>query len=200
MTTHEQGAFKAKSQAFRTDRGDRRVRPAIHRSRKAGHDPAGRLSFAGRDRATAGRRLVRTSPQRHARDTGRYHCDSPCLTNIGRCGACGRRIRRFCGRPGRGTVRVGAVTGAAVGYLVPAIHALKRETEGTLVSIQVAPSVNLNGKLAERRSRFCAVSHSARRRCEPSRHRARTKRVPKVRRAVGTSTARPARAANRRAG
>jgi len=47
-------------------------------------------------------------------------------------------------RAGRaGTVRVGAVTGAAVGYLVPAIQALKAETQDLDIRVSVAPSVDL---------------------------------------------------------
>lgn len=47
-------------------------------------------------------------------------------------------------RSGRaGTVRVGAVTGAAVSYIVPAIHELKRESENPEVRVEVAPSLQL---------------------------------------------------------
>ncbi|MHA6264871.1 LysR family transcriptional regulator [Arenibacterium sp. CAU 1754] len=47
-------------------------------------------------------------------------------------------------RSGRaGTVRVGAVTGAAVGFVVPAIQDLKRETENPDIRVDVAPSTNL---------------------------------------------------------
>lgn len=42
-----------------------------------------------------------------------------------------------------GTVRVGAVTGAAVGYIVPAVQALKAESRSAEIRIQVAPSVQL---------------------------------------------------------
>lgn len=42
-----------------------------------------------------------------------------------------------------GTVRLGAVTGPAVGYVVPAVQALKREAPRAEVSIDVAPSIEL---------------------------------------------------------
>ena len=42
-----------------------------------------------------------------------------------------------------GTVRVGAVTGAAVGFLVPAIRELKRLSTRADIRVQVAPSVDL---------------------------------------------------------
>lgn len=42
-----------------------------------------------------------------------------------------------------GTVRVGAVTGAAVGYTVPAIQALKRNAPDVEIQVIVAPSVQL---------------------------------------------------------
>ncbi|QLF68832.1 LysR family transcriptional regulator [Peteryoungia desertarenae] len=42
-----------------------------------------------------------------------------------------------------GTVRVGAVTGAAVGYVVPAIQSLKDEAPGADVHVDVAPSLKL---------------------------------------------------------
>ncbi|MDJ0686104.1 MAG: LysR family transcriptional regulator [Alphaproteobacteria bacterium] len=42
-----------------------------------------------------------------------------------------------------GTVRVGSVTGAAVGYIVPAVQALKAESRSAEIRIQVAPSVQL---------------------------------------------------------
>lgn len=48
-----------------------------------------------------------------------------------------------------GTVRVGAVTGAAVGYTVPAIQALKREAPDVVVQVIVAPSVQLMDGLLE---------------------------------------------------
>ncbi|MDF0599200.1 LysR substrate-binding domain-containing protein [Psychromarinibacter sp. C21-152] len=51
-------------------------------------------------------------------------------------------------RAGRsGTVRVGAVTGAAVGFVVPAIRALKREANNPAVRVEVAPSVDLMDSL-----------------------------------------------------
>ncbi|MEL6265468.1 MAG: LysR family transcriptional regulator [Pseudomonadota bacterium] len=47
-------------------------------------------------------------------------------------------------RSGRaGSVRVGAVTGAAVAYLVPAIRSLKAETPRAEIRVDVAPSVEL---------------------------------------------------------
>lgn len=47
-------------------------------------------------------------------------------------------------RAGRGgRVRVGAVTGPALGYVVPAIRALKQETPGVDISVEVAPSALL---------------------------------------------------------
>jgi DNA-binding transcriptional LysR family regulator len=42
-----------------------------------------------------------------------------------------------------GTVRVGAVTGAAVGFLVPAIRELKRTSDFVDIKVEVAPSVDL---------------------------------------------------------
>lgn len=42
-----------------------------------------------------------------------------------------------------GTVRIGAVTGPAVGYVVPTVQALKREAPLADVSIDVAPSIEL---------------------------------------------------------
>lgn len=42
-----------------------------------------------------------------------------------------------------GTVRIGAVTGPAIGYVVPAIQALKREAPKADVSVDVAPSSDL---------------------------------------------------------
>jgi DNA-binding transcriptional LysR family regulator len=42
-----------------------------------------------------------------------------------------------------GTVRVGAVTGGAVGYVVPAIQALKAETETVDIHVDVAASGSL---------------------------------------------------------
>ena len=42
-----------------------------------------------------------------------------------------------------GTVRVGAVTGAAVGFLVPAIKELKCNSESADIRVEVAPSVEL---------------------------------------------------------
>lgn len=39
-----------------------------------------------------------------------------------------------------GSVRVGAVTGGAVGFVVPAVQALKKETSGADIHIDVAPS------------------------------------------------------------
>lgn len=48
-----------------------------------------------------------------------------------------------------GTVRVGAVTGAAVGYTVPAIQALKREAPDVEIQVIVAPSVQLMDGLLE---------------------------------------------------
>lgn len=42
-----------------------------------------------------------------------------------------------------GVVRVGAVTGAAVGFVVPAVQRLKAEARSATVSIDVAPSVDL---------------------------------------------------------
>ncbi|OCX64688.1 hypothetical protein BFP70_10735 [Thioclava sp. SK-1] len=42
-----------------------------------------------------------------------------------------------------GTVRVGAVTGPALGHLVPAIQKLKSTTKGVDISVEVAPSVAL---------------------------------------------------------
>ncbi len=47
-------------------------------------------------------------------------------------------------RGGRaGVVRVGAVTGAAVGYIVPAIQALKREAKEAEIQVAVSPSSQL---------------------------------------------------------
>lgn len=47
-------------------------------------------------------------------------------------------------RAGRGgRVRVGAVTGPALGYVVPAIQALKQEAPGADISVEVAPSATL---------------------------------------------------------
>lgn len=48
-----------------------------------------------------------------------------------------------------GTVRVGAVTGAAVGYTVPAIQALKREAPDVEIQVIVAPSIQLMDGLLE---------------------------------------------------
>lgn len=42
-----------------------------------------------------------------------------------------------------GVVRVGAVTGAAVGFVVPAVQKLKAEARSATVSVEVAPSVDL---------------------------------------------------------
>jgi len=50
------------------------------------------------------------------------------------------------GRAGR--VRVGAVTGPAVGYLVPAIRAIKLASPDTDISVEVLPSRDLLGYLA----------------------------------------------------
>ncbi|ETX27489.1 LysR family transcriptional regulator [Roseivivax isoporae] len=51
-------------------------------------------------------------------------------------------------RAGRtGTVRVGAVTGAAVAYVVPAIQTLRRDAAGVDIRVDVAPSVDLMGGL-----------------------------------------------------
>ncbi|MBR0554080.1 LysR family transcriptional regulator [Ciceribacter sp. L1K23] len=48
-----------------------------------------------------------------------------------------------------GTVRVGAVTGGAVGYVVPAMQALKEEAEAVDIHVDVAPSDQLvNGLIA----------------------------------------------------
>lgn len=47
-----------------------------------------------------------------------------------------------------GTVRVGAVTGPAVGLLVPAIHTLKRAAPESKVTVDVAPSRELLRQLA----------------------------------------------------
>lgn len=46
-----------------------------------------------------------------------------------------------------GTVRVGAVTGAAVGYMVPAIHRLKAHSRNAEIRVTVAPSVQLMDEL-----------------------------------------------------
>jgi DNA-binding transcriptional LysR family regulator len=51
-------------------------------------------------------------------------------------------------RAGRsGTVRVGAVTGAAVAYVVPAIQALKHDARDAEIHVDVAPSIALMPKL-----------------------------------------------------
>ncbi|MCJ7874478.1 LysR substrate-binding domain-containing protein [Phaeobacter sp. J2-8] len=51
-------------------------------------------------------------------------------------------------RRGRaGVVRIGAVTGAAVGVVVPAVQNLKRTAKSATVSIDVAPSVDLMERL-----------------------------------------------------
>lgn len=42
-----------------------------------------------------------------------------------------------------GAVRVGAVTGAAIGYIVPAVQALKEETKNVDIQVTVAPSAEL---------------------------------------------------------
>ncbi|PWE50786.1 LysR family transcriptional regulator [Thioclava sp. NG1] len=47
-----------------------------------------------------------------------------------------------------GRVRIGAVTGPAVGYLVPAIRAIKRASPETDISVEVLPSRDLLGYLA----------------------------------------------------
>ncbi|SEM42994.1 DNA-binding transcriptional regulator, LysR family [Gemmobacter aquatilis] len=47
-----------------------------------------------------------------------------------------------------GTVRVGAVTGPAVGYLVPAIRQIKREAPAVEITVDVAPSRDLLRHLA----------------------------------------------------
>jgi len=47
-----------------------------------------------------------------------------------------------------GHVRVGAVTGPALGYVVPAIRALKQEAPGAEVSVEVGPSTTLVPALA----------------------------------------------------
>jgi len=58
-------------------------------------------------------------------------------------------------RAGRsGSVRVGAVTGAAVGFVVPAIQALKRETHDAHVRVDVDPSVDLMTGLLNREYDF----------------------------------------------
>lgn len=47
-------------------------------------------------------------------------------------------------RSGRtGSVTIGAVTGAAVGYVVPAVRELKRDAPGAKFRVEVAPSVDL---------------------------------------------------------
>lgn len=46
-------------------------------------------------------------------------------------------------RGNTGVVRIGAVTGAAVGFVVPAVQKLKAEAENATVIVQVAPSVDL---------------------------------------------------------
>lgn len=46
-----------------------------------------------------------------------------------------------------GTVRVGAVTGAAVGFLVPAIRDLKKESGRAEIRVHVAPSTDLMSSL-----------------------------------------------------
>lgn len=48
-----------------------------------------------------------------------------------------------------GTVRIGSVTGAAVGYSVPAIQELKRNAPNVEIRIVVAPSVQLMNSLME---------------------------------------------------
>ncbi|WP_233192716.1 LysR family transcriptional regulator [Acidimangrovimonas sediminis] len=58
-----------------------------------------------------------------------------------------REMRDF--REGRsGRVRVGAVTGPALGYVVPAIRALKQEAPGVEISVEVGPSTALVPALA----------------------------------------------------
>lgn len=47
-----------------------------------------------------------------------------------------------------GAVRVGAVTGPAVGYLVPAIRQIKRDAPGAEITVDVAPSRDLLRHLA----------------------------------------------------
>ncbi|MFN7052400.1 MAG: LysR family transcriptional regulator, partial [Gemmobacter sp.] len=47
-----------------------------------------------------------------------------------------------------GAVRVGAVTGPAVGYLVPAIRQIKRDSPGAEITVDVAPSRDLLRHLA----------------------------------------------------
>ncbi len=53
-----------------------------------------------------------------------------------------------------GTARVGAVTGPAVGYLVPAIQRLKRDAPGAEVHVEVAPSEQLLRELVTGRLDF----------------------------------------------
>lgn len=53
-------------------------------------------------------------------------------------------------RRGRsGVVRVGAVTGAAVGFVVPAVQKLKAEAQAATISIDVAPSIDLMERLQQ---------------------------------------------------
>lgn len=55
-----------------------------------------------------------------------------------------------------GTVRVGAVTGPALGQLVPAIQRLKADAPGVEISVEVAPSAQLIQALDPGGSGFCA--------------------------------------------
>lgn len=53
-----------------------------------------------------------------------------------------------------GDLRIGSVTGPAVGYLMPAIQALQQEHPALQISVEVAPSVNLIQRLDEGRFDF----------------------------------------------
>ncbi len=84
-----------------------------------------------------------------------------------------------------GTVRVGAVTGPAVGHLMPAVHAVWENAPGLHISVDVAPSAQLFRGLEEARYDF--ILGRADPRGDPNRYRFHPGRKETVRLMVHAS-------------
>lgn len=103
--------------------------------------PAASRTLAEIERLIGEPLFLRTPKGMVATEIGRVFCRHADAL-LGQLGATVSDLNAF--RAGlAGTVRLGAVTGPAVGYVVPAVQALKREAPLAEVSIDVAPSVEL---------------------------------------------------------